>query len=106
MERASWTDDRIEWQMNEIDRRFEQALRLQRAEFTAKIDGVHLAIQGVPGEVQGVRDEIQGLRDEIQGLRDDIQGLRDEMVRQYRHMKVIVAGSAVGLAGVISAGQF
>jgi hypothetical protein len=86
MERARWTDDRLDGQMAVIDARFEHAfdeLRAMREEMRA--------------EFAAVRGEIAGLRGDVAEVRGDLSAFQ----RQVTH---ILAGLAVALLGVVAAG--
>ena len=100
MERARWTDDRLDGQMAVIDARFEHAfeeLRAMREEMRAEFAAVR-------GEIGGLRDEFAGLRGEFAGLRGDVADVRGDLSAFQRQVTHILAGFAIALLGVMAAG--
>jgi len=86
MERAGWTDERLDGQMAVIDARFDHAFE----------------------EMRATRDEMRvgfaGLRGEIAGLRSDVAEVRGSLSAFQRQVTHILAGFAITLLGVVAAG--
>jgi len=61
-------------------------------------------------EARALRPEMNAgflqVRGEIAAVRSEIAAVRAELVASQRHANLILAGFAVGLLGLLSAGQF
>ena len=93
MERARWTDDRLDGQMAVIDARFEHAFEDTRA-----------MREEMRAEFAALRGEIAALRGEIAGLRGDVVEVRWNLAAFQRQVTHILAGFAIALLGVVAAG--
>ena len=108
MERAAWTDERLDDLSNRMDAGF---ARLE-AEIRELRGDLHRAIGGLRAELRAeLRGEIGGLREEmhaeIGGLREEIGGLRAELRGEIADLRLTLlrvgGGMMVGLVGVIGA---
>ena len=98
MERASWTDDRIDERMTAID---------------AGLDGLRAETRGLRDEIGDLRSELRTevgdlrseLRTEITGLRTEFRqelgAFRAEVAAFHRQVTVILGSFAVALLGML-----
>jgi hypothetical protein len=80
MKRARWTDDLLDHRMAAMDEKFDRLFI----------------------ETRAVREE---MRVGFSELRGEISELRRDLLAFQRHVTLIVAAFAVGLLGLLSAGQ-
>jgi hypothetical protein len=93
MDRATWTDERLDDLANRMDAGFDRVgrdIRELRTELRGEISGLR---EEMRGEISGLRGE---LGSEISGLRGELGSLRLTMLRTG-------GGIMVGLVGVIAA---
>jgi hypothetical protein len=96
MERAAWTDERLDDLADAMRSGFDRLdgdLRDVRIELREQIGGVRAEIGGVRGEIGDLREE---MREEIGGLRGAIDSLKTTLLRAS-------ATEMVGLLGIIAA---
>jgi hypothetical protein len=105
MERARWTDERLDRQMNDIDKRYDRVfdeLRADRQAWRAEAGALR-------AEMQGMRTDIQSMRTDIQGLRTDMQTgflqLHGELHAVQRQTVMVLAVLGAALLGVFGAAQ-
>ena len=79
MERARWTDERLDERMALIDERFERAFE----------------------EMRAMREE---MRAGFVGLRGEIAHVRSDLSAWQRQITHILAGFAIALLGIVAAG--
>jgi hypothetical protein len=89
MERAAWTDERLDALARRMDAGFERVDRDIR-DLRSEVAGLRAEMRG---EIGGLRTELGG---EIGGLRGEIDALRITLLR-------VGGGVIVGLVGVIAA---
>jgi hypothetical protein len=85
MERARWPDERLDKEMAQIERNFDRVfaeIRDERAAFRA--------------EMAAFRAEVKL----------EIAAVRGDLAAAQRHVTVILGAFAVGLLGLLGAGQF
>ena len=85
MERARWTDDRLDGQMAAIDARFEHAFEEMRA------------------ARKEMRVGFASLRTDVAALRADLAEVRGSLSAFQRQVTHILAAFAFGLLGVLAA---
>ena len=102
MERARWTDDRLDKQMALIDAKFDRGLD----EMRALREEMRVGFASLRGELGIVRGELVTVRGDITGMRGDISELRGDVMALQRQMTQIFAGFAIALLGAIGAGLF
>ncbi len=96
MVRARWTDESLDKEMGQIERNFDRVfaeIRDERAAFRADMAALRAE----------VKSDVDGLRVE---MRSGFAELRTDVAALQRHVTVIVAAFAVGLLGLLGAGQF
>jgi hypothetical protein len=86
MERARWTDERLDVRMAVIDERFERGFEEMRA--------MH----------EEMHAGFVALRGEIVEMRGDISEVRGSLLALQQTVTQIVAGFAIALLGVVAAG--
>ena len=95
MERARWTDERLDSEMERIDKNFDRVfdeLRAGRAEMVGQMNALRLDMRT---EFGNVRTEFGNVRGELVNVRADLSALH----RQVTH---ILGGFAVALVGAIA----
>jgi hypothetical protein len=99
MERARWTDDRLDEKMDRIDRTFElirQEMGALRTELRGDIGDLRTELRGEIGELRtDLRGDIGELRTDLRG---DIGGLRAQFTDFQSRMVTI----GFALVGVLS----
>jgi hypothetical protein len=85
MERARWTDERLDERMVLIDEKFDRGIE----EMRATREEMRVGFAALRGEVAGLRGEV-----------GDLRGSLSAFQRQVTH---ILAAFAIGLLGVIAA---
>jgi F0F1-type ATP synthase membrane subunit b/b' len=130
MERARWSDDRLDDRMSAIDKTFDgvfEELRAERAEFRAEMSAMRADLRAemhgmraeLKAEMHGMRNELRG---EMHGMRDELRAemhdMRGELKGELREMRgdIAVLGGRVnriedrlvqigfGMTGVLAAG--
>jgi hypothetical protein len=91
MERVRWTDERLDRQMSDIDKRFERLFDELRADR-----------QAWQAESRALRADMQGLRAEMQAGFLHLQG---ELHVLQRQAVTVLAALSAALLGVVGAGQ-
>jgi hypothetical protein len=81
MERLKWTDSLIDERMATMDK----------------------SLDRLSEEIHALRDE---MRSGFASLRDEVAEVRRDVFTAQRQMTLIMAGFAVGLLGLLGAGQF
>jgi hypothetical protein len=99
MERARWTDERLDDRMSAIDRTFESVfdeMRAERAELRAQMSAMHADLRA---EMHGMRAELKaemhGMRDELRAemhgmraeLKADMHGIRADLTADMRAIR-------------------
>jgi hypothetical protein len=116
MERARWTDERLDRQMNDIDKRYDRVfdeLRADRQAWRAEAGALRAEMQGMRTDMQSMRTDMQGMRTDmrtdIQGLRTDMQTgflqLHGELHAVQRQTVMVLAVLGAALLGVFGAAQ-
>jgi hypothetical protein len=105
MERASRTDERLDHQMNDIDKRFDRVFDDLRADRQAQ----RAEAGALRGEMQGLRADMQDIRADMQGLRADMQAgflqLHGELHAVQRQTVMVLAVLGAALLGLFGAAQ-
>jgi hypothetical protein len=119
VDRATWTDERLDDLSNRMDAGFERVdrdIRDLRSDMRAEIGGLRGEMRDEIGGLRGeMRDAIGGLRGEMRDaigglrgeMRDAIGGLRGELGGEIEALRLTIlrtgGGIMIGLVGVIAA---
>lgn len=120
MQRATWTDERLDGFAASMDAGFERArqdTRDLRTEVGKSLGSVRGEIGTVRGEMGTMRAEMEAMRGEIGALRGEVReqvadlrgeigGVRTEMREDISSLRLLImrlgAGTIIALAGVIA----